>query len=86
MLLKNIPGTVALPCPACGVYFGTKSGLDQHIHRKHPELEIQARIDFDRAEHCLHGAPICRFCRCRMADWQLAVYAQTPYSGYVLIH
>ena len=70
MLLKNIPGTVALPCPACGVYLCTKSGLDQHIHRKHPELEIQARIDFDRAKHCLHGAPICRFCRCRMADWQ----------------
>ncbi|CAE7914353.1 unnamed protein product [Symbiodinium necroappetens] len=69
-LQKNIPDAVSHPCPACGVYFGTKSGLEQHIHKKHLELEKQAQIVFDRAQHCLYGTPTCRFCRQRLTDWQ----------------
>ena len=70
LLLKNIPDAVSHPCPVCGVYFGTKSGLEQHIHKKHPELEKQAQIVFDRSKHCLYGTPTCRFCRQRLTDWQ----------------
>ena len=70
LLLKILPDSLTLPCPVCGIYFGTQSGLHQHIHQKHPLLEQQARIEFDRAKHCLHGTPTCRFCKVRCSDWQ----------------
>eukprot|EP00439_Symbiodinium_sp_Y106_P018664 s8592_g2.t1 len=47
-------------CPTCGVYFASMSGLNQHIHQRHPEIEINAKVDFDRSKHVLFGIPLCR--------------------------
>ncbi|CAE7557893.1 unnamed protein product [Symbiodinium sp. CCMP2592] len=69
-LLKNVALELEYPCPVCGVYFGTQSGMQQHLHQRHPDVEIKARMDFDRSKHCLYGAPICRFCHQRCGDWQ----------------
>ncbi|CAE7370346.1 unnamed protein product, partial [Symbiodinium sp. CCMP2456] len=40
-LLKNVALKCEFPCPVCGVYYGTQSGLQQHIHQRHPEVELQ---------------------------------------------
>ena len=69
-ILKPVIIEVTHPCPKCGQYFGSVSGLHQHIHRRHPELELQARVNFDRSKHCLYGVPICRFCNHRSSNWQ----------------
>ena len=52
-------------CPTCGVYFASMSGLNQHIHQRHPEIEINAKVDFDRSKHVLFGIPLCRYCHTR---------------------
>ena len=59
----------AVECPQCGIAFGTREGLAQHLRLKHPELADLARIPFDRAVHSLHGIPVCRFCHTRLHDW-----------------
>ena len=56
-------------CPECGLSFGTREGLAQHLRLRHPELANLARIPFDRAVHSLHGIPVCRFCHVRLHDW-----------------
>ena len=58
-----------IACPECGVYFGSREGLAQHLRKKHPETADRARIDFDRAKHSLFGIPMCRFCQSRLHDW-----------------
>ena len=56
-------------CPECGLSFGTREGLAQHLRLRHPALANLARIPFDRAVHSLHGIPVCRFCHVRLHDW-----------------
>ena len=58
-----------IACPECGVYFGSREGLAQHLRKKHPEIADRARIDFDREKHSLFGIPMCRFCHSRLHDW-----------------
>ena len=69
-LLKNVVVEKEFPCPVCGVYFGTQLGLQQHVHQRHQDIELKARVDFDRSKHCLNGVPICKFCEQRLGDWQ----------------
>ena len=61
---------VQLPCPVCGIYFGSAEGLHQHLHRQHADVEQASKIQFNRAAHSLFGLPYCRFCRKRLGTWQ----------------
>ena len=51
------PSTIVqLPCPVCGIYFGTAEGLHQHLHRQHPDVEQASKIRFNRSKHSLFWA------------------------------
>ncbi|CAE7620153.1 HCN2, partial [Symbiodinium sp. KB8] len=56
-------------CPECGIYFGTREGLSQHIKKKHPDIVHRSKLVFDRERHTLFGIPMCRFCHMRLHDW-----------------
>ena len=56
-------------CPVCGIYFGTREGLSQHIKKKHPDIVHRSKLVFDRERHTLFGIPMCRFCHMRLHDW-----------------
>ena len=61
---------VAVDCPCCGVSFDSQASLNMHIQRRHPHLNVSARLAFRRDQHALHGLPICRFCQARLHDWR----------------
>ena len=65
----NAQHVTQLPCPVCGISFDGVRSLHMHIQAKHPDLNVAARIRFNRAEHSLFGLPFCRFCRVRCTDW-----------------
>ena len=61
---------VAVDCPCCGISFDSQASLNMHIQRRHPQLNVSARLAFRRDQHALHGLPICRFCQARLHDWR----------------
>ena len=74
----------AVECPECGIAFGTREGLAQHLRLRHPELADLARIPFDRALRSLHGIPVCRFCHTRLHDWSsLSKHLGGGHCGWV---
>ena len=64
----NAQHVTQLPCPVCGITFDGVRSLHMHIQAKHPDLNVAARIHFNRAEHSLFGLPFCRFCRVRCTN------------------
>ena len=53
--IRPAEADVKIACSVCGVYFASESGVDQHTHQRHPEVEPSAQIDFDRARHSVSG-------------------------------
>ena len=58
-------------CPVCGQSFLGNHHLVMHINSKHPSLNQQSKIAFERHKHALHGIPRCRFCRVTLFSWQV---------------
>ena len=74
VLVPQDPTQIAqIPCPVCGIEYANKSGLHQHLHRSHPEIEQASKIQFKRSEHSLFGLPFCRFCRSRQGTWSALI-------------
>ncbi|CAE7865787.1 unnamed protein product, partial [Symbiodinium necroappetens] len=48
-LVRVAPGdAVSLPCDVCGMYFGSREGLQMHISQQHPEINLSARLPFNK--------------------------------------
>ena len=74
VLVPQDPTQIAqIPCPVCGIEYANESGLHQHLHRRHPEIEQASKIQFKRSEHSLFGLPFCRFCRSRQGTWSALI-------------
>ncbi|CAE7194789.1 Pol [Symbiodinium sp. CCMP2592] len=61
---------VPVDCPVCGIAFPSQASLQMHIQHQHVSVNRQARLEFRRDQHALHGLPICRFCQTRLHDWR----------------
>ena len=61
---------VPVDCPVCGIAFPSQASLHMHIQQQHVSINRQARLEFRRDQHALHGLPICRFCQTQLHDWR----------------
>ena len=71
--LQRIPYTEGLPCPHCGLYFATQTGLDTHVGHAHSsvmEHAKEAAAAMTRAEMGTNGLPICSQCGRTFFGWQ----------------
>ena len=64
-----VPAAQQIPCPACGVYFGSVSSMRLHHARKHKVALGLQRKDYvslskslRMEEHMTNGLPTCRHC------------------------
>ena len=58
-----------VPCPVCGVYFGSEAGLMMHIKSKHREIHERAKVRYSKSERSMLGIPMCKFCLQMQCDW-----------------
>ena len=68
--------TPEVPCPVCGVYFGSNLAMKIHRTRMHGEASLARKPDnadsrrsVEVQHHSLDGMPTCRHCKHRLTTW-----------------
>ena len=72
------PGTRAVACPICGVYFHSLKTMKQHVtlthHKQQPKTQAppkrtQQQLRNDFMQHAVNGLPTCSHCLWEFVSW-----------------